>query len=64
MLSHIKDTEERKKMLRFVVVGGGPTGVELVAEMEELVRETFSHYYQTEIVEDVSIVLIQKEDQI
>jgi NADH dehydrogenase len=58
--SHIKDTEERKKMLRFVVVGGGPTGVELVAEMEELVKETFSHYYQPEIIKDVSIMLIQK----
>jgi NADH dehydrogenase len=58
--SHIKDTEERKKMLRFAVVGGGPTGVELVAEMEELVKETFSHYYQPEIIKDVSIMLIQK----
>jgi NADH dehydrogenase len=53
------DREERKKLLKFVVVGGGPTGVELVAEMEELVRETFSHYYKKEIVEDVSIVLVQ-----
>jgi NADH dehydrogenase len=47
-------------MLKFVIVGGGPTGVELVAEMEELVRETFSHYYRKEVVEDVSIVLIQR----
>ena len=58
--SHAEDREERKNMLRFVVVGGGPTGVELVAEMEELVRETFSHYYSKEIIEDVSIVLIQR----
>jgi len=58
--SHIKDSSERKNMLRFVVVGGGPTGVELVAEMEELVRETFSHYYHEEIVKDVSIVLVQR----
>ena len=58
--SHVKDSTERKNMLRFVIVGGGPTGVELVAEMEELVRETFSHYYHEEIVKDVSIVLIQR----
>ena len=58
--SHIKDSAERKNMLRFVIVGGGPTGVELVAEMEELVRETFSRYYDKEIVKDVSIVLIQR----
>jgi NADH dehydrogenase len=58
--SHVEDTEERKKMLKFVIVGGGPTGVELVAEMEELVRETFSHYYRKEVVKDVSIVLVQR----
>ncbi len=58
--SVVEDSETRKKMLRFVIVGGGPTGVELAAEMEELVRETFDHYYRKEIVKDVSIVLIQK----
>ncbi|MDR3519845.1 MAG: NAD(P)/FAD-dependent oxidoreductase [Candidatus Pacebacteria bacterium] len=58
--SHVLNTEERKKMLKFVIIGGGPTGVELVAEMEELVRETFSHYYRKEVVKDVSIVLIQR----
>jgi len=58
--SHIKESVKRKNMLRFVVVGGGPTGVELVAEMEELVRETFSHYYKHETVKDVSIVLMQR----
>ena len=34
--------------------------MELAAELEELVRETFSHYYRKEIVEDVSITLIQR----
>lgn len=58
--AHINDRIERKKMLKFVVVGGGPTGIEMAAELEELVRETFSHYYPKEVVEDVSIVLIQK----
>ena len=62
--SHIKESSERKKVLRFVIVGGGPTGVELAAEMEELVRETFSHYYRKEIVKDVSIVLLQKGDNL
>jgi len=56
--SHEKDPSERKKILKFVIVGGGPTGVELVAEMEELVRETFSHYYQDELIKDISIDLI------
>jgi NADH dehydrogenase len=58
--SHTEDRTERKKMLKFVVVGGGPTGVELTAELEELVKETFSHYYSKEVIEDVSIALIQR----
>ena len=28
-------TEERKKLLHFVVVGGGPTGVEFAAELSD-----------------------------
>jgi NADH dehydrogenase len=58
--SRMEESPERKNALRFVIIGGGPTGVELAAEMEELVRETFSHYYRKEIIKDVSIVLIQK----
>jgi len=62
--SHMEDREKRKEMLRFVVVGGGPTGVELVAELEELVKETFSHYYSKEVIEDVSIVLVQRGEEL
>ena len=62
--SHVPDSTERQKMLKFVVIGGGPTGVELVAEMEELFKETFSHFYRPEIIEDVSIVLIQKGSEL
>ena len=31
--------QERKRLLSFVVVGGGPTGVEVAAELYDLVRE-------------------------
>lgn len=58
--SDVKDKEERKKMLRFVVVGGGPTGVELAVEVQEFIKNTFSRYYSKEIIEDASVVLIQK----
>jgi NADH dehydrogenase len=62
--SHAKDRNERKKMLRFVVVGGGPTGVELAAELEEFIKETFSNYYPPEIITDASIVLVQKDREL
>lgn len=59
--SYAKDGALRKKMLSFVVVGGGPTGVELAAELHELIKNSFSHYYKKELIEDASVSLIQKD---
>jgi len=62
--SHVEDRTLRKKMLNFMVIGGGPTGVELVAEIQELVQDTFSKYYSPELIEDTSITLIQKDKEV
>ena len=37
--------EERKHLLRFVVVGGGPTGVEFAAEMHDFLTEDLQKSY-------------------
>ncbi|PKA66544.1 NAD(P)H dehydrogenase B2, mitochondrial [Apostasia shenzhenica] len=37
--------EERKKNLHFVIVGGGPTGVEFAAELHDFVSEDLSKLY-------------------
>ncbi len=58
--SNITDKLERKRMLNFIVVGGGPTGVELVAELQELLKETFPRYYEKKIINDISVTLIHK----
>ena len=58
--SHIDDRKKRRNILRFVVVGGGATGVELAAELQEFLKETFSRYYSKEIIDDISIVLVQR----
>jgi NADH dehydrogenase len=57
--SHTDDAEKRKKILKFVIVGGGPTGVELAAELHELIKDNFSRYYGKMAAKDSSVVLIQ-----
>jgi NADH:ubiquinone reductase (non-electrogenic) len=37
--------EERRRLLNFVVVGGGPTGVEFAAELADLVHEDLKHSF-------------------
>lgn len=39
------DEEERKKNLHFVIVGGGPTGVEFAAELHDFVSEDLVKLY-------------------
>jgi NADH dehydrogenase len=40
------DPVERKKLLTFVIVGGGPTGVELAGSIGEMSRYTLSRLYR------------------
>lgn len=59
--SEIVNPEERKKELSFAVVGGGATGVELVAEIAELYMTTFLKYYHGIITPaDISLYLINR----
>lgn len=62
--SRTEDRTERKKKLAFVVVGGGATGVELAAELEEFIKGTFPRYYSRDVIEDISITLIQKDPEL
>ncbi|PKA53550.1 NAD(P)H dehydrogenase B2, mitochondrial [Apostasia shenzhenica] len=39
------DEEDRKKYLHFVIIGGGPTGVEFAAELHDFVTEDLSKLY-------------------
>ncbi|PRW45623.1 NADH dehydrogenase [Chlorella sorokiniana] len=55
--------ENRRKLLSFVVVGGGPTGVEVAAELYDLVKEDVARKFPS-IAEDVSITLIDGMDSL
>jgi NADH:ubiquinone reductase (non-electrogenic) len=54
---------ERKRLLHFVVVGGGPTGVELAAEMHDFLVEDVAKSFRR-LSEDVRITLLEATDHI
>jgi len=62
--SFISSREERKNILRFVIIGGGPTGVELASELEEFLKQTFLRYYTKDLIDDISVVIIQKDSEL
>jgi NADH dehydrogenase FAD-containing subunit len=56
--------EERKRLLSFVVCGGGPTGIEAAAEIFDLCQEDILNYYPKLCREEVSIHVIQSREHI
>ncbi|KAL6845265.1 hypothetical protein ACP4OV_024760 [Aristida adscensionis] len=50
--------EERKKNLHFVIIGGGPTGVEFAAELHDFVKEDLAKLYP-DVQKYVNISLIE-----
>ncbi|KAL6570690.1 External alternative NAD(P)H-ubiquinone oxidoreductase B4, mitochondrial [Orobanche gracilis] len=55
--------EEKKRILHFVVVGGGPTGVEFAAELHDFVNEDLAKLYP-ELKDLVKITLLEAGDHI
>ncbi|KAK3017943.1 hypothetical protein RJ639_005222 [Escallonia herrerae] len=55
--------EERKRILHFVVVGGGPTGVEFAAELHDFVHEDIAKLYPS-LKDHVKITLLEAGDHI
>ncbi|KAL0300053.1 UNVERIFIED_CONTAM: External alternative NAD(P)H-ubiquinone oxidoreductase B4, mitochondrial [Sesamum angustifolium] len=55
--------EEKKRILHFVVVGGGPTGVEFSAELHDFVNEDLAKLYPT-LKKHVKITLLEASDHI
>lgn len=57
------DPEARREMLTFVVAGGGFSGVEMVGELNDLVREA-SAYYPSVTAEGVRVILLHSRGRI
>jgi NADH dehydrogenase len=53
------DTEERAAYLTFVVVGAGPTGVELVGQLAELAHQVLPGDYRSVATTEAKILLVE-----
>lgn len=53
------DPEVRKGLLTFVIVGAGPTGVELAGALSEVARHTLKHEFRTIDPTEAQILLVE-----
>jgi len=58
------DIAHRKKHLTFVIVGGGPTGVEMAGAIAELARETLRRDFRTIDPADARVILVENSDRV
>lgn len=56
--------EERKRLLSFVVCGGGPTGVEFAAELFDVLNEDLVKHFPKILRNEISVHLIQSRGHI
>ncbi len=56
--------EEAGRLLTFVVVGAGPTGVEMAGAIAEISRETLPHDYRAIHGHEARIILVEAADRV
>jgi NADH:ubiquinone reductase (H+-translocating) len=59
-----EDPDKRRRLLTFVVVGGGPTGVEMAGQIAELARSTLPHDFRAIDPRQGRVVLIEATERI
>ena len=57
------DRERRRQLLSFVVVGGGPSGVEVAGALGEMKRYSLNKEYPEIDIDDVRVILIEGTDR-
>ena len=58
------DPEERQKLLNFVIIGAGPTGVELAGQLSEMAHRTLSGEFRNINPDNVKIYLLDGAPQV
>ena len=53
------DADERRRLLTFVVVGGGPTGVEMAGAIAEIARQTLADEFRMIAPEKARVLLVE-----
>jgi NADH dehydrogenase len=61
---HETDPEKRRALLTFVIVGGGPTGVELAGAIAELAYKTLQEDFRNIDTSETRILLLQGADRL
>lgn len=56
--------EERKRLLSFVICGGGPTGVEFAAELYDLLNEDLRKNFPKILRNEISVHVVQSRGHI
>ena len=59
-----ENVDRRRRLLTFIIVGGGPTGVELAGTMAEISRHTLKHEFRHIDPSDAQIILIEAGERI
>jgi NADH dehydrogenase len=59
-----KDPEKRRAWLNFVIVGGGPTGVELAGALAEIANDSLRHDFHHIDPTEASILLVEGTDRL
>lgn len=58
------ETEKRRALLTFVVVGAGPTGVETAGALAELIRHVLTKDYRYMDLSDLRVLLLEAGDSV
>ncbi|MCM1290332.1 MAG: NAD(P)/FAD-dependent oxidoreductase [Prevotella sp.] len=59
-----QDKERRRQLLSFLVVGGGPSGVEIAGALGEMKKDVLPREYPELDPEDMSIVLVEGQNKL
>lgn len=62
--AQISDPEERRRLLTFIVVGGGATGIELTGSLHDLVQHNMIRFYPEIQNDEAQIVLVEASDHV